>query len=122
MRRVRGDGGRFLNTKKECSGQSENSSCKVKGGMPQPATFAISEVLQSDSLNLNSASGGSSASGSEVTSVYVMDEVDHYHIAEHLHPSGFHSHFNMMSGGQGSSARSKWGEAADGCCGLLKVL
>ncbi|RRT44975.1 hypothetical protein B296_00048555 [Ensete ventricosum] len=110
MRRVRGCGGRFLNTK------------KVKDGMPpRPATFARSEILLSDSLNLNSASSGSSASGSEVTSVYAQEDVDDFNIAEHLCPSVFHSHLIMMNGGQGTSTCGKWGAAADSCCDLLKV-
>lgn len=122
MRRMRGCGGRFLNTKMECSGQGGNGGCKVKDGMPpRPATFARSEILRSDSLNLNSASGGSSASGSEVTSVYAQEDVDDFHIAEHLCPSVFQSHLIMMNGGQGTSNHSKWGAAADSCCDLLKV-
>ncbi|RZS25950.1 hypothetical protein BHM03_00059224 [Ensete ventricosum] len=100
MRRVRGCGGRFLNTKKECSGHGGNGGCNVKDGMPpRPATFARSEILQSDSLNLNSASSGS----------------------KHLCPSVFHSHLIMMNGGQGTSTCGKWGAAADSCCDLLKV-
>lgn len=122
MRRTRGCGGRFLNSKKECSGQGGNGGCKVKDGMPpRPATFARSEILQSDSLNLNSASGGSSQSGSEVTSVYAQEDVDDFHITEHLCPSVFQSHLIMMNGGQGTSNHSKWGAAADSCCDLLKV-
>ncbi|CAL9157424.1 unnamed protein product [Musa hybrid cultivar] len=122
MRRMRGCGGRFLNSKKECSGQGGNGGCKVKDGLPpRPATFARSEILQSDSLNLNSASGGSSASGSEVTSVYAQEDVDDFHIAEHLCPSVFQSRLIMMNGGQGTSNHSKWGAAADSCCDLLKV-
>ncbi|RWW19547.1 hypothetical protein GW17_00016384 [Ensete ventricosum] len=122
MRRVRGCGGRFLNTKKECSGHGGNGGCNVKDGMPpRPATFARSEILQSDSLNLNSASSGSSASGSEVTSVYAQEDVDDFNIAEHLCPSVFHSHLIMMNGGQGTSTCGKWGAAADSCCDLLKV-
>ncbi|KAG6537899.1 uncharacterized protein LOC122037928 isoform X2 [Zingiber officinale] len=86
MRRVRGCGGRFANTKKEGNGQSENNA-----------------VLAS--------------------SIFHVDHSNHHYV-ERLHPSPspFHSHVNMVDGGQGttSSICSSWGAAADGCC-YLKV-
>ncbi|KAJ8465105.1 hypothetical protein OPV22_027657 [Ensete ventricosum] len=68
VRRARDCGGRFFNTKKEVRVQAGNGGHKVKDVVPRhPAASPSSEVPQSDSLNLNSASGGSSGSGSEVT-------------------------------------------------------
>lgn len=108
MRRVRGCGGRFMNTKKECT-------------PPSPAAF-----ISSDSTNLNSAIGGSSsASGYEVSSVCTQEQIDHDNLlARRLRPSHIHSHLNTINGGQ-SDIYGKWGAAAaaaaDGCCDLLKV-
>ncbi|XP_042387479.1 nuclear transcription factor Y subunit nfya-1-like isoform X1 [Zingiber officinale] len=109
MRRVRGCGGRFVNTKKECT--------------PSPSAAFIS----SESANLNSAIGGSSsASGCEVSSVCTQELIDHDNfLARRLHPSHLHSHLNMTNGEQ-SDIYGKWGAAAagtaaDGCCDLLKV-
>ncbi|URD86551.1 Nuclear transcription factor Y subunit [Musa troglodytarum] len=57
VRRARDCGGRFFNTKKEVSAQAGNSGHKVNDVVPRlPAAYPSSEVLQSDSLNLNSAS------------------------------------------------------------------
>ncbi|XP_074557852.1 nuclear transcription factor Y subunit A-2-like [Curcuma longa] len=126
MRRVRGCGGRFLNTKKVGNLEGNNPNPK---GKPPPlsatATVASpsSEILQSGSLNLNSASGGSHLTGSEVSSVYVQEDVEQYHIHGHLRPPVFQSLSNMMDGvDEGDNImHDKWGAAADGCCGLLKV-
>ncbi|CAL9165455.1 nuclear transcription factor Y subunit A-10-like [Musa acuminata AAA Group] len=107
MRRVRGRGGRFLNTE------------KVKDTMPpRPAMSPSSEILQHDNVNLKSASGGS-----EVTSLYEQENIDHFSIIERLHASVLHPLSNMVNGGgQGSGViHNNWGAAADGCCDLLKV-
>lgn len=122
-RRARDCGGRFFNTKKEVSAQAGNSGHKVNDLVPRlPAASPSSEVLQSDSLNLNSARGGSSGSGSEVTSVCTHNDVDHFGAIQHLHPSVLHSLSSVMNGGQSTSViHSKWGSAANGCCDLLNV-
>lgn len=104
MRRQRGCGGRFLNTKKEGGVAQDGSNyggLKVKDGR----TASPTSVMQYESGNLNSASGNSSHSGSEVTSLYSRE--DGYHFIER------------------AVAASKWGVAAaaasDGyCCDLLK--
>lgn len=125
MRRARGCGGRFLNTKKEGNLQGHNPNLKVKAPPPSAtAASPSSEILQSDSLNLNSASGGSNATGSEASSVYAQEDVERYHMLGHLRPAIFHSLSNMMDGvHEGDTIiHGKWGGApADGCCGLLKV-
>lgn len=123
MRRARGCGGRFLSMKSKGTGRSGNVNTKVRDEVPaaRPATSPSSEVLQSDSGNFNSASGGSSLSGSEVTSMYTRDD-DHFHFTEHLRPSVFHPLSNMMNGEHAASIQTKWATAADvSCCDLLKV-
>ncbi|WOL19611.1 hypothetical protein Cni_G28413 [Canna indica] len=123
MRRARGCGGRFMNTKKEGSTQGGSINFKAKDAMPHPAAIAASpssEILQSDSVNLNSSSGGSST-GSEVTSVYAREDTENFGIIQHLR---FHSVSNMINGGQGGTniIHNKWGTAAtEGCCDFLKV-
>ncbi|XP_008787767.2 nuclear transcription factor Y subunit A-10-like [Phoenix dactylifera] len=122
MRRARGCGGRFLSRKREGPGQSGNVNTEVRGKVPaaRPSTSPSSEALQSDSGNVNSASGGSSFSGSEVTSMYARED-DHLQFIEHLRPSVFHPLSNMMDGEHATSIHTNWATAADGCCDLLKV-
>lgn len=101
MRRARGSGGRFLNTKK--AGNAEDgTNCGIKGREKPHVTLIpnspSSEVLHSYSGNLNSASGGSSISGSEVTSVYSHDDNDHFHFTRHFRPSMYHRVTDMMGG------------------------
>ncbi|KAG1347992.1 putative Nuclear transcription factor Y subunit A-10 [Cocos nucifera] len=122
MRRARGCGGRFLSIKSVGTGQSGNVNTKVRDEVPagRPATSPSSEALQSDSGNINSASGGSSLSGLEVTSMYARED-DHFQLIEHLRPSVFHPLSNMMDGEHATRVHTKWAKAADGCCDLLKV-
>ncbi|KAF2308311.1 hypothetical protein GH714_039971 [Hevea brasiliensis] len=85
MRRPRGTGGRFLNTKTSDNGIGEIEA-KKDGGVKisQPTGSQSSEVLQSDSGTLNSSKeangGGSNLSGSEVTSTYTRRDLDHFSI------------------------------------------
>ncbi|ONK67287.1 uncharacterized protein A4U43_C06F18570 [Asparagus officinalis] len=87
MRRPRGNGGRFLNSKKDDnSHDGKNTNIKAREQPPMIiSTSPSSEVLHSDSGNLNSASSGSSNNGSEVTSMYFIN---------HFRPSIY-----MMDGG-----------------------
>lgn len=122
MRRVRGCGGRFLNTKNSNSGKGGSGIDKVCSGYAQAAGSSSSESLQSDSGNLNSGKAtcaGPSLSGSEVASIYYQGGIDHFHI-EHIRSSDFNPPKKMIDGGPNSSIGVKWG-AADGCCNLLKV-
>ncbi|WOL08936.1 nuclear transcription factor Y subunit A-7 [Canna indica] len=122
MRRARGSGGRFLNTKKEDNGQGMNSSNKLKDAAPRhPTTSPSSEIMKTDSGNLNSASGGSSMSGSEVTSIYDRNETNYFRMSEHFHSSLFRPLSSIMDGEHGIGIASKWVTSADGCCDLLKV-
>lgn len=117
MRRVRGCGGRFLNTKNENSGKEGSGIGKASSGYAQAIGSSSSESLQSDSGNLNS--GKAAHSGSEVASIYYKGDTDRYRIA-HLRSSNVPPPTNVIDGGPNSSIIIKWG-AADGCCSLLKV-
>ncbi|KAF8403386.1 hypothetical protein HHK36_011488 [Tetracentron sinense] len=125
-RRPRGCGGRFLTKKNVDSGKDGSDMNKetIDGQLSLPAGSPSSEVLQSESGNLNSSKGacgsGSSLSGSEVTSIYSREDLNHFQI-NHLRPSTFHSLSNMIDSGQGIGIPIKWVAAADGCCDLLKV-
>ncbi|KAF8397990.1 hypothetical protein HHK36_016916 [Tetracentron sinense] len=119
MRRVRGCGGRFLNTKSRNSEKDQhdmNSTCDVQ--LCQ-AGYSSSEVLQSETGNLNSAKeasgNGSSLLGSVVASMYSTGEYRFQ--VDHLPPSVA----NMIDSGHGISIPNKWVAAADGCCDLLEV-
>uniref|UniRef100_A0A5B7CC20 Nuclear transcription factor Y subunit n=1 Tax=Davidia involucrata TaxID=16924 RepID=A0A5B7CC20_DAVIN len=121
MRRPRGCGGRFLNLKKLNSGKGGTNIKKTRDGkFSQPTGSQISEVLQSDSRNLNSpkeANGsGSNLSVSEVTSMYSREDLDCFPI-NHLRPPA-RSLSRMMNTGQGIVIPSKWVAAADNCCNL----
>ncbi|XP_026666356.1 nuclear transcription factor Y subunit A-10-like isoform X2 [Phoenix dactylifera] len=122
MRRARSSGGRFLNTTKEGTGQGGNINARVRDEVPPARSAACpsTEILRSDSGNINSASGSSSISGSEVTSMYAREH-NHFQVIEHLRPSISHPLTNMMDGVHGTSIHAKWVTAADGCCDLLKV-
>ncbi|CAL9125677.1 unnamed protein product [Musa acuminata var. zebrina] len=122
MRRARGSGGRFLNTKKESSGQVMNYGSKVKDSAPHhPTESPSSDIMKSDSGNLNSSSGGSSVSGSEATSVCTHKNHNNFHVIEHLRSSFFRPLSSMIDGEQGAAGMSnQWVSAADGCCDLLK--
>lgn len=123
MRRPRGCGGRFLNTKKDENAQNLNVSINPNNSKQpaHPATSPSSEILQSDSGNPNSASCGWSISRSEVTSMYSRGDNDRFDVIEHLRPSLYHPISNMIVGDRSSVIPLKWGVAADGCCDLLKV-
>ncbi|XP_043698038.1 nuclear transcription factor Y subunit A-10-like [Telopea speciosissima] len=122
MRRARGCGGRFLN-KNAKSGKGGSDSCKAAEGQHSHSDGSpSSEVLQSDSGNLNSSKeasgGGSNLSVSDVTSVYSGD-VNHFQI-DHLRSATFRPFSNIMNSGQGINMPNKW-VTADACCDLLKV-
>ncbi|KAK9289576.1 hypothetical protein L1049_007732 [Liquidambar formosana] len=121
MRRPRGCGGRFLNTKELNNGKGGIDMKKASDGqLSQPTRSQSSEVLQSDSGTMNSSKeangSGSNLSGSEVTSMYSRGDLDRFPI-NHLRPS-VHSFSDMMDSGHGIVLPSKWVAAADNCCNL----
>lgn len=121
MRRARGCGGRFLNTKKNNAKGGSNKYKANGAGGTQAAGSPSSEALESDSGNTSSAKdayGSSSISGTEVTSMYSRGDINHFQI-EHLRPA-FQPHSNVVDGGQTIGLATKW-VAADGRCDFLKV-
>lgn len=123
MRRPRGCGGRFLNTKASDNGKEGNEAKKVGDGqlLSQHSGSQSSEVLQSESRTLNSSKeiNGSNCnvSGSEVTSMYCRGDLDHFPIT---HRPSIHSLSDMIDGGggRGIAMPSKWIAAGDTCCNL----
>ncbi|XVF07511.1 hypothetical protein REPUB_Repub06bG0145400 [Reevesia pubescens] len=122
MRRPRGCGGRFLNTK---TSNSEKDGMEIKktaeGQVSHHTGSQNSEVLQSGSGTLNSSKeanmgGGSTLSGSEVTSMYSRGDLEHFRI-NHLGLS-VHSFPLMMDNGHRTVMPSKWVATADNCCSL----
>lgn len=125
MRRARGSGGRFLNTKKEGNGKaalggggSKRTDCTPPARL---ATSPNSVIPQSQLGNPHSRSSISSLSGSEVSSMYDHEDVDHYNSIEHLRTPFFTPLPIIMDGEHGGAAPFKWATAADGCCELLKA-
>ncbi|KAI8562880.1 hypothetical protein RHMOL_Rhmol03G0069800 [Rhododendron molle] len=117
MRRPRGTGGRFLNTK--ASKGAKGGTVKEKTGNGQPTESQNSEVLESDSGNSSStkeANGRrSNTPGFEVTSMLFREDVNRFTFNHLLLP--VHS-LSGMSTGQGRAMPSKWMAAADSCCNL----
>lgn len=120
MRRPRGCGGRFLNTKKTDDGKGGMNS-KDTGGRQvfQPTGSQNSEVLQSDNSNSTSPRevnySRQNLSGSEATSMFSMADLNHFPISN-FHTSGV-SLADMMNG-HGVFTHSKWFAEADSCCNL----
>lgn len=121
MRRPRGCGGRFLNTKELNDGKGITEAKKAGDfQLSQPTGSQSSEVLESGGATLNSMEancGGSNLSGSEVTSLYNRGDFDRFPFNHH----GPTVHgFSGMDGGHGIGIGmpSKWIAAADNCSNL----
>ncbi|KAG9445272.1 hypothetical protein H6P81_016612 [Aristolochia fimbriata] len=123
MRRARGCGGRFLNTKNIKNVKAvPDTDNKKDGQLIQPVCSPSSEVLQSDCGNANSGKdhcSGSSLSGSEVTSMYTQEQLTGYRVESLRH--SFHSLVSAIDGRQCVTMNNKWVPAADSCCDFLKV-
>uniref|UniRef100_A0A3N7FZT9 Nuclear transcription factor Y subunit n=1 Tax=Populus trichocarpa TaxID=3694 RepID=A0A3N7FZT9_POPTR len=121
MRRPRGCGGRFLNTKELNDGKGITEAKKAGDfQLSQPTGSQSSEVLESGGATLNSMEancGGSNLSGSEVTSLY--NRVDFDRFPFNHHGPTVHG-FSGMDGGHGIGIGmpSKWIAAADNCSNL----
>ncbi|KAG6770313.1 hypothetical protein POTOM_025991 [Populus tomentosa] len=120
MRRPRGCGGRFLNTK-ELNDEKGITEAKKAGDFQllQPTGSQSSEVLESVGATLNSSMeancGGSNLCVSEVTSLYNRGGFDRFPFNHH----GPTVHgFSGMDGGHGIGMPSKWIAAADNCSNL----
>ncbi|KAF7149450.1 hypothetical protein RHSIM_Rhsim03G0063600 [Rhododendron simsii] len=117
MRRPRGSGGRFLNTKASKGAKGGTEKEKTRNG--QPTESQNSEVLESDSGNSSSTKEAdgrrSNTPGFEVTSMLFREDVNRFTFNHILLP--VHS-LSGMSTGQGRAMPSKWMAAADSCCNL----
>ncbi|KAK6929036.1 Nuclear transcription factor Y subunit A [Dillenia turbinata] len=116
MRRPRGSGGRFLNTKATSGGKDGNSIKETEQQHLSCPRSPSSEVLQSESGNLNTSkeacgSRSMNLSGAEVTSMFY----DCFQI-NHVQTPSFHTLANAES-----VQINKWVTAANGRCDLLKV-
>ncbi|KAJ9693875.1 hypothetical protein PVL29_009711 [Vitis rotundifolia] len=118
MRRPRGCGGRFL--KKNLNGGKCGTDMKKIDDrqLSQPTGSQISEVLQSDSGNMNSpkeANGNlSKLLGSEVTSMYSRRYLHQFPV-NNVQASA-DTLADMMARGHGMVMASKWVAAADNRC------
>ncbi|KAJ6330581.1 hypothetical protein OIU76_009220 [Salix suchowensis] len=121
MRRPRGCGGRFLNTK-ELNDAKGITDAKKAGDfqLSQPTGSQNSEVLESGGATLNSSMeancGGSNLSGSEVTSMYSRVDFDRFPFNHHSHRSTVHG-FSGMDGGHGIAMPSSRWTSQFGCKG-----
>ncbi|CAN6335107.1 unnamed protein product [Urochloa humidicola] len=146
LRRARGSGGRFLNTKKESNRKDAGGDGKamvsntlaggdgkamvsnaLAGGdgkamvsnvFTRQVASPSSEIHQSD---LGNRSSISSLSGSEVSSMYDHEDVDHYHSFDHLHTPFFTPLPSIMDSEHGVVNPFKWAAATEGCCDLLRA-
>ncbi|KAL6133724.1 hypothetical protein ACLB2K_065958 [Fragaria x ananassa] len=121
MRRPRGCGGRFLNSKTSNNGKGGNGTKQVGDvQLFRHSGSQSSEVLHSETGTLNSSktnSSSSNISGSEVTSTYSRGDLDHFSMNRHL-GHYVHSLSNMMDGTRGMVMPTKWIAAVDNCCNL----
>lgn len=120
MRRPRGSGGRFLNTKNMKNGKGSMEPKKVDDMNLSDSTGSqCSVVLQSESGTLNSpndAKGrGYNLSSSEVSSMFSRG-LQRFQI-NHLGPS-MQSLAEIIDGGGHGMVLPKWVAAADNCCDL----
>jgi nuclear transcription factor Y, alpha len=122
LRRARGSGGRFINTKKEANGKDAGAGGKTTVSnrlMLRAAASPSSEIQQSE---LGNRSSVSSLSGSEVSGMYDHADVDHYHsFDQQLRTPFFTPLPSLVDGEHGSGNPFKWAAASEGCCDLLKA-
>ncbi|KAF8762956.1 hypothetical protein HU200_008802 [Digitaria exilis] len=118
LRRARGSGGRFLNTKKESNTKDAVGDSKAMASytLMRQVASPSSEIQQSDMGNLSSVS---SLSGSEDSSIYNNGDVDHYPSFDHLRTPFFTT--PLMDSEHGVGNPFKWATAPEGCCDLLRA-
>lgn len=112
MRRARGSGGRFLNTK------SLSGDHGAAGG-PPPRSANTSLSSEGPDNNGSKNSGNAGLTASEATSVYpAQDGMADFHAMGHLRSPSFFPSLTMDGGGE-----AKWVTSTPhGCCvDLLKV-
>ncbi|KAF8006928.1 hypothetical protein BT93_K1042 [Corymbia citriodora subsp. variegata] len=114
MRRPRGSGGRFLNTKALKDETAVNMKKTGSDGIsPCPTGPQSSEGLQSESGDLNASNVGD---GSEVASLYSPHRLLTNHVRSCVHP-----HLHMENAGHDMAMPGKWAPAADSCRNLKVV-
>lgn len=121
MRRPRGSGGRFLNTKALKNATEVNMKKTGSDGMsPCPTSPQSSEVLQPESTGLNASKVGdnnrTNLTGSEVASLYSPHRLLNNHVRPCVHP-----HLHVDNGGHDMVMPGKWAPAADSCHDLKVV-
>ncbi|CAL4897670.1 unnamed protein product [Urochloa decumbens] len=141
LRRARGSGGRFLNTKKESNAKDAGGDGKAMvsnmlaaadskamvsnalagGDGKAMVSNALMRQVASPSSDLCNPSSVSSLSGSEVSSMYDHEDVHHYHSFDHLRTSFFTPLPSIMDSEAGVSNPFKWAAAPEGCCDLLRA-
>ncbi|XP_020517566.1 nuclear transcription factor Y subunit A-10 isoform X3 [Amborella trichopoda] len=125
MRRARGCGGRFLNTKKTENSKGNNQSGKVNNGQISQAVGSSSSSdahQSSDNRDLNSGKvvGSRFSTGSEVASMFSQLDIDQFQIGQ-LRQSAFRPLPNIRDGVKMIGIPSKWVTAAPDGCDLLKM-
>lgn len=123
MRRPRGSGGRFLNTKSLNNVKEGTGTNKDDGGqLPQPTYSSNSEVSESDNGTLNSSKDANGTKAStqhsapEVTSMYSRGGLDHLPSMNHSRPTAQSLPNIMSNAGHGIIMPNKWAAAADRSC------
>ncbi|CAL0299452.1 unnamed protein product [Lupinus luteus] len=123
LRRPRGCGGRFLNTRSSANGNGKSGSeaNKTDGGQElQPSGSQSSEVLQSDVGKVNSSKeinrNSPNISGAEVTSMYTRGGIDSFAV-NHLESANL-SLADIMTSGHGIAMHANWVAAVGNCCNL----
>lgn len=108
MRRPRGNGGRFLNTKKDGVQDNTDVNKTYETQLPQPTGSQISEVLQSDGGNSSSLKETNDSRStnpiSEVSCQLFPSGSLHSFQFNHLH----HSFQSLSNAGHGIVMGSKW--------------
>lgn len=127
MRRIRGSGGRFVNTKNLNNGKStnvgDNKTTNIPLTFPPPMTTSrSSETQQSESSYPNSGSGGAvRVAGLEVTSTYMQHSFNELNMLDQLRTPFFH-HMQVFMNGEQMAKSCCDHFRMNGCCDhLLKV-
>ncbi|XP_031490741.1 nuclear transcription factor Y subunit A-10-like isoform X2 [Nymphaea colorata] len=123
MRRARGCGGRFLNTKK-----AEQTDCR--NGMEILKGSKLSQAGRSPNSDSSLTANGKlkstevhfrlNLSTAEMTNGYSHEDANHFQV-EHMYPVAFGPLFNTRDGGQVNGIPCNRITAAENCCDLLKV-
>lgn len=106
MKRARGTGGRFLNTKKLQQSDLNPTTEGVNGSSSSALLQLGGSLSESEALQLEKSNAGASATCSDVTSVSMKDEIFR---KANVGLSGFHSYMsgNLQHGGGMVHSRSQ---------------